>query len=1040
MKISNNKFNEKLLKFSLHGVYVFDLIKGQNIYVNSQYTQLTGYTFEAISKLSEEDFCNLFRTDKIRSTSNHTNNIKALKGDEILELEYQFKKADGSWMWCRSRESIFDIDTNGATTQYMGSFADITKEKENEEKADYLNQQLTLSMETASLVIFEILVHDDSIKWIGDISKIYGCTADQISTYTKWTTFVHPDDLIALAKKFELTTYKDKNQEIMYRVTDTNNKLHYVQSTFRAIFDGNGEVARCVGTNKDITEEIRKNETLSATRKKLVNTYKLIRNDQQQLQNYFDTIPSIILILNKQGKVKIINDFACKLYGYKKEEMTGKYFPSNFVPKRLATKNSLLFLEIINGSLEDDKKYSENLALCKDGSERLIAWNTSHSFDNEGNIIGIISTGDDITKRARKKEKVLYLMEFVEVAIEAKSIDKVLLKALQSICAYTNWPVGHVYYPDSAKEKLNPSEIWYTTGKKDYKSFKEATLKTNYLLGEGLLGTAWKEQKAVWKKDFKLKGIFKREEEARKYGLTGAFSFPVSYKNEVVAVFEFFYKNSKNERIDLLDEFIKDLQEQLTLIIDREKFQQEIKEARLEAERANNAKSKFLAYMSHEIRTPMNTILGHAQILSREKGISIAQKNSLESINKSGNHLLGLINDMLNLSKIETGKMQLSYNSFEPVKLLQELIEIFRFELSKKGLKLLTEGMDELPYLVHTDEKKVRQILINLLSNAVKFTDNGSILINTSVKDGIISIAVNDTGSGVSEENLLAIFNSFEQTKDGIIKGGTGLGLAISKKLARLLKGDLTVKSKYGKGSSFVLTFPYLEVDNRILLREDTFKEVDCIKKGQPLIKILVVDDILENREILEILLRSIGFEVKSAINGKNGVNLFQRWLPDVVLMDLVMPTINGIDATTKIRRLKNGKKVGIIGISASAFNEEKKLFIDCGANSFIKKPFKLSELLHEIQVCTGVEYDYSFENLLDNEVADLQTDMDSINALPIDVRDKIKKSIVQGDIEELEVINQQLATSHKKASILISNYLVAYNLESLEELFKEDK
>ncbi|MFT4757619.1 MAG: hypothetical protein ACI91R_002275 [Vicingaceae bacterium] len=151
--------------------------------------------------------------------------------------------------------------------------------------------------------------------------------------------------------------------------------------------------------------------------------------------------------------------------------MTGRHFPSNFVPKRLAAKNSLLVLEIINGSLEDDKKYSENLALCKDGSERLIAWNTSHSFDNEGNIIGIISTGDDITKRARKKEKVLYLMKFVEVAIEAKIIDKLLLKALQSICAYTNWPVGHVYYPDSAKEKLNPSEIMVYYRKKKLQKF-----------------------------------------------------------------------------------------------------------------------------------------------------------------------------------------------------------------------------------------------------------------------------------------------------------------------------------------------------------------------------------------------------------------------------------------------------------------------------------------------------------------------------------------------------------------------------------------
>ena len=156
---------------------------------------------------------------------------------------------------------------------------------------------------------------------------------------------MHPGDLIALAKKFKLTTSKDENQEIMFQITDTNNKLHYVQSTFRAIYDANGEVARCDGTNKDITEAIRKNETLLATRKKLVNAYKLIINNQKHLQNYFDTLPSIILILNKQGNVGIINDFACKLYGYKKEEMTGKYFPSNFVPNRLTTKIVYYFLK-----------------------------------------------------------------------------------------------------------------------------------------------------------------------------------------------------------------------------------------------------------------------------------------------------------------------------------------------------------------------------------------------------------------------------------------------------------------------------------------------------------------------------------------------------------------------------------------------------------------------------------------------------------------------------------------------------------------------
>ncbi|MEQ8623619.1 MAG: ATP-binding protein [Vicingaceae bacterium] len=776
---------------------------------------------------------------------------------------------------------------------------------------------------------------------------------------------------------------------------------------------------------------------MSANRKELLQLNESLVQERRQLQYYLDTIPSIILILDKEGKIELVNEFACNLYGYKREQMLGKDFLQNFIPKRLIEKSIKMFNEIIDDGFDEDSSYVENWALCKDGSEKLIAWKNTYIFDENGKITGTISTGDNITKQSRIKEQIIFLKELSQLAIETRDINTILIKALESVCAFTNWPLGHIYLPDYDQEKLVAADIWYNEEDTEFSKLKETTLKTTFSKGEGVLGKVWKDQKAIWVNDLSSVDGIKRREEALEYGFKGAYSMPVPLGGKVIAVLEFFFKKSNNERFDLLDEFIDQLQLQLTTIVDRHNFQKELEESKLRAEDANRAKSLFLANMSHEIRTPMNAILGHAQILKRNKNISSDQKTSIVAINKSGNHLLGLINNILNLSKIETGKMELNYSSFNPAELINELGELFKFQINQKGLELLIENTDKLPRLIQADKNKIRQVLINLIANAVKFTNTGSVMINTVVKNATISISVIDTGIGISEKYIESIFETFEQTEDGVNKEGTGLGLSISKKLAQLMNGDIEVESKYGKGSNFTFTLPYVEGEDAGILEEDSHREVDKVKEGQDKLKVLIVDDIAENREVLELLLNSIGFTVKSVHDGNEAVKMVKKWLPNVVLMDMVMPGMNGIEATAKIRSLEEFENVKIIGISASAFDEERDLFLKSGADSFVKKPFKISELLDEIEKCTGIEYTYNDLEKLEDNLIDLKAAKKGIVSLPNSIRVNIEKAVLEGDTEELRSISQKISTTNKELFDLIQSHLDSYDLEGLEELFR---
>ena len=382
-------------------------------------------------------------------------------------------------------------------------------------------------------------------------------------------------------------------------------------------------------------------------------------------------------------------------------------------------------------------------------------------------------------------------------------------------------------------------------------------------------------------------------------------------------------------------------------------------------QQASQAKSVFLANMSHEIRTPMNAILGFSQILLKDPGLTADQHQHLNTIARSGEHLLELIDDILEMSKIEAGRTPLAPTSFNLRSLLADLTSMFRLRAEGKGLGFAVAVAEGVPVVLLSDEKKIRQILINLLGNAIKFTSKGSVQCGVAVRreaKGALRLVIDvaDTGPGVAASDAERIFNAFEQTEAGVGAGGTGLGLAISREFARLMGGDIRLKSEMGRGSRFRLDIPVaLGTAGGELTPVALRLRVLGIKPGLGPFHILVVDDQAENRMLLVEILRAVGFGTREAADGKEALTLATEWSPDAILMDMRMPGMDGLEVIRRLRALEPQRSIPIIAVSASAFEADRQQALAAGASDFLGKPFREHELLEKVRAGLGIEYAY---------------------------------------------------------------------------------
>jgi PAS domain S-box-containing protein len=648
-----------------------------------------------------------------------------------------------------------------------------------------------------------------------------------------------------------------------------------------------------------------------------------------EMQALFAAMDEIILVGDRQGRVLKIPPTRRQIRFHSASELVGKTVHEFLPPEQAA-----LFLSYIAQSLETQKTLNVEHQISASGEE---IWSEASISPIDANrVIWVVR---DITER-RQAEEALRRSEarFQDLAANVPGIiyDFLIYADGSPGVEYVSAACREIYEVEPETFYQHPQIVFDLVHPDDRSGFKQAIAISNQTSEP--LAHEWR----IVTPSGKLKWVQAHSRPERR-------------------------SNGDIVRHGLLTE-----------ITDRKQAEEELKHAKQVAEAANRAKSEFLANMSHELRTPLNAILGFAQLMARNLSLNVEQKSYLQIINRSGEHLLQLINDVLEMSRIEAGRITLNETSFELYYLLDSVVEMFRLKANAKGLQLVFDREPTVPQYICTDESKLRQVLINLLNNAIKFTEEGSITLRVKSEHGdkgqeddnfphsltpTLYFEVEDTGPGIAENELESIFEAFVQTELGQrSQSGTGLGLPIGRKFVQLMGGELTVSSRIGWGALFKFHVRVNSSDRAHCHQRSPERYVIGLAPNQTDYRLLVVEDRWESRQLLVKLLESVGFQVREARNGAEAVSIWERWQPHLIWMDMRMPVMDGYEATRQIKSHLQGQATVIIALTASALEEEKAIVLAAGCDDFVRKPFQTQVIFDKLAEHLGVCYLYKEE------------------------------------------------------------------------------
>jgi signal transduction histidine kinase/CheY-like chemotaxis protein len=509
-----------------------------------------------------------------------------------------------------------------------------------------------------------------------------------------------------------------------------------------------------------------------------------------------------------------------------------------------------------------------------------------------------------------------------------------------------------------------------------------------------------------------------------------------------------------NHKLDQANRELETTNQELEIRV--EQRTNELQQAKERAEVANVAKSEFLSNMSHELRTLLNAILGFTQIMNRDRSLSQSQKNNLNIIGRSGEHLLELINDVLDMAKIESGKLLLQETDFDLMESLDLIVEMFQMRVDAKNIYLNLETSADLPQFIKTDEKKLRQVLINLVSNAVKFTQTGGITIRVYLDNSStpltsdeshperlnIYFSITDTGTGIADQEFDKVFDPFAQTESGRkSEQGTGLGLAISRQFVQLMGGNITFSSQVGAGTTFQFHIQAKQSNSSIVFSNKPTHRVIGLAPSQSTYRILVVDDRWENRQVLVQLLSPIGFEVKEAENGEIAVEIWEQWQPHLIWMDMRMPVMNGYEAATQIKSHLKGQATTIIALTAtSTLEEERQVLLSSGCDDFVRKPFNEKIIFDKISQYLGVSYifeDFDGQTSVRMETSEQFTG-ESLLVMPKEWLEQLHVAASKLNANDIDLLLKQVPKEHILLITKIEEYMNNFDFDQIIALVQE--